>query len=182
MCGLIRFRALSDLQFPVPDLRDDQVEPRDKVKMNPLPAEREKFLTWSRDAFPEMPEDVRHLLALCKYVCDLNASNYMMSNKQKLVLSMLADGHAWRAHHRQIFHYEDGAWVRTSSLVMGGMGCLPRPRRLIHPAGLEPGDRKRDSSLVMVGRECLHHGHHTESDAQRPRCLERTQIHREAEQ
>ena len=118
MCGLIRFRALSDLQFPVPDLRDDQVEARDKVKMNPLPAEREKFLTWSQDAFPEMPEDVRHLLALCKYVCDLNASNYMMSNKQKLVLSMLADGHAWRAHHRQIFHYEDGAWVRTSSLVI----------------------------------------------------------------
>ena len=102
----------------MPDLRDNQNEPRAKVKMNPLPAEREKFLTWNQDAFPEMPEDVRHLLALYKYVCDLNASNYMMSNKQKLVLSMLTDGHPWRTHHRQIFYYKDGAWVRTSSLVM----------------------------------------------------------------
>ena len=36
-------------------------------------------------------------------------SNYQMSNKQKLALT-------WRAHQKQIFHYEDGAWVMVEGL------------------------------------------------------------------
>lgn len=55
-------------------------------------------------------------MELTKYVCDMKAANYMMLNKQKLFLILLVDSDFWRAHSRQVFRFENGAWNMTSSL------------------------------------------------------------------
>lgn len=56
------------------------------------------------------------MLEMCKYLCDVNAANFIMSNKQKLFLILLLDGDVWRAHNQQIFHYSNGAWSMTEAL------------------------------------------------------------------
>ena len=54
----------------------------------------------------------------------MDAANYCMSNKQKLMLAMLIDGQNWRAHCRQAFRYDDGAWVRSETLSIDAWDLL----------------------------------------------------------
>ena len=55
---------------------------------------------------------------LGKFVCDLDCANYMLANSQKLMIAMLLDGEKWRTHKKQIFHYDDGAWIMQPTLVI----------------------------------------------------------------
>ena len=59
---------------------------------------------------------MQKLLQLIKYAATMNAANYHMSPKHKLMLIMLVDGEQWRAHNRQAFHYSEGAWVMKEGL------------------------------------------------------------------
>jgi hypothetical protein len=61
-------------------------------------------------------EDAKKVAAMASYICSANVSNYMLSNVQRLALVLLADGENWRAHEKQAFHYEEGAWLRVSTL------------------------------------------------------------------
>ena len=58
------------------------------------------------------------MVVLGKFVCDLDCANDMLSNNQKLMIAMLLDGEKWRAHKKQIFHYDDGAWIMEPILVI----------------------------------------------------------------
>ncbi|CAE7371257.1 unnamed protein product, partial [Symbiodinium necroappetens] len=51
-----------------------------------------------------------------KYLSDATMANYVMSSKHKLGLIMLMESTQWRAHHKQVFHYENGAWIMVSGL------------------------------------------------------------------
>ena len=70
------------------------------------------------------PPDVRKLLASSRFLCEINAANYMMSNRQKVCLAMLIEGELWRAHYKQMFRYEHGAWVMQTELKVEGWNIL----------------------------------------------------------
>ncbi|CAE7726165.1 unnamed protein product [Symbiodinium sp. CCMP2592] len=95
--------------------------PNDRAKMPDL---RLQYLLWGQQSYPDFTPECSQLVAMAKYVCDMDAANYMMSNKQKLMLAMLIDGDSWRAHCRQAFHYKDGAWVRADSLYLDAWEIL----------------------------------------------------------
>ena len=81
-----------------------------------MPESREQYVQWSIGAFPDFGAGMLKFMTLVKYICDMDAANYVMSNKHKLMLAMLIDGENWRAHCRQAFHYDDGAWTRAAGL------------------------------------------------------------------
>ena len=71
----------------------------------------EELAKWRNTMLPEgFNENMRILASMVKYVCDVDLANYTMSNKHKLGMAMLLEGVHWRAHQKQIFHYEEGAW------------------------------------------------------------------------
>ena len=76
----------------------------------------EAYVAWSHENYSVYNDDVRKLVAMAKFICEAPMSNYQMSNKQKLALAMLMEPQTWRAHQKQIFHYEDGAWVMVEGL------------------------------------------------------------------
>jgi hypothetical protein len=59
---------------------------------------------------------VHKVIAMSKYLCGAEISNYQLSNEHKLVLALLSDGENWRAHDKQVFHYSDGAWVMCEKM------------------------------------------------------------------
>ena len=70
------------------------------------------------------PPDVRKLLASSRFLREIDATNYMMSNRQKVCLAMLIEGELWRAHYKQMFRYEHGAWVTQTELKVEGWNIL----------------------------------------------------------
>ena len=70
------------------------------------------------------PPDVRKLLASSRFLREIDAANYMMSNRQKVCLAMLIEGELWRAHYKQMFRYEHGAWVTQTELKVEGWNIL----------------------------------------------------------
>ena len=76
----------------------------------------QEYKKWSQDKYPLQQANFRSMMEMSKYLCDVNAANFMMSNKQKLFLIRLLDGEVWRAHSQQIFHYQNGAWSMVSVL------------------------------------------------------------------
>ena len=101
-----RFRAFSDLQDT--DQRHAQVSDPPKI-----PAKTEKarnvldvvaeYEAWSLANHPDFTPCHRMFMSVAKFICDMNAANYMMSNMQKLTIFVLIDGGNWRAHKRQLF-------------------------------------------------------------------------------
>lgn len=102
----LRFQAFSDAQEGI---RSESIRP--------CPAETavdeagkvlqqwKTYKTWSFASFPHADPLLRTLLEVSKFLSSMNAANYMMSHKQKLLLIMLIDGEHWRAHNKQIFKY-----------------------------------------------------------------------------
>ncbi|CAE7597628.1 unnamed protein product, partial [Symbiodinium sp. CCMP2592] len=78
----------------------------------------------SVELFGGLGDGVCRLMVIAKFVCTMNCSNYMMSNIQKLTMCLLLEGEQWRAHQRQVFHYEDGAWVMVPSFTVRGWDLL----------------------------------------------------------
>ena len=76
------------------------------------------------ELFGGLGDAVSRLMVIAKFVCAMNCFNYMMSNIQKLTMCLLLEGDQWRAHQRQVFHYEDGAWIMVSSLAVRGWDLL----------------------------------------------------------
>lgn len=74
------------------------------------------YRSWSEGLLPSHDPENHLILQVVKYMASMNAANYQMSNKQKLMLIMLVDGEHWRAHSRQAFMYSNGAWVMTTGL------------------------------------------------------------------
>lgn len=114
------------------------------------------------------------------FLSDMNAANYMMSNKQKLMLIMLVDGEHWRARNQQIFQYRSGAWAgagkgssglwqttlkRSRVIHRPGAGLLfpPRPLRCYWSTALTPslssGARPRKTVTICARRrQAIKHG------------------------
>ena len=63
-------------------------------------------------------------MSVAKFICDMNAANYMMSNMQKLTIFVLIDGGNWRAHKRQLFHLHNGAWDMEDRLALEAWDLL----------------------------------------------------------
>ena len=78
----------------------------------------QEYKSWSlSDAtFSSLCAEDRTVVEMSKFLATVSAANYQMSNKQKLFLILLVDGHSWRAHSRQNFHYDDGAWKMVGAL------------------------------------------------------------------
>ena len=74
--------------------------------------------------FGHLTVDAQKLLILAKFITDMDCANYMPSNMQQLTVCMLLEGNLWRAHQRQVFHYEDGAWVMAGSLSIQAWDLL----------------------------------------------------------
>ena len=51
-----------------------------------------EYEAWSLANHPDFAPRNRIFLSLTKFICDMNAANYMMSNVQKLIIFMLIDG------------------------------------------------------------------------------------------
>ena len=61
---------------------------------------------------------------MAKYLLDATMANYVMSAKHKLGLAMLIESKLWRAHHKQVFHYENGAWIMVTGLEVEAWDAL----------------------------------------------------------
>jgi hypothetical protein len=72
-------------------------------------------------------EDETHkIAAMVSYLIEARISNYMLSNLQRLALVLLVDGENWRAHKKQAFRYDNGAWKRVDGLfVSAPLKCIP---------------------------------------------------------
>ncbi|CAE7791620.1 unnamed protein product [Symbiodinium sp. CCMP2592] len=79
---------------------------------------------WSLANHPDFAPRHRMFMSVAKFICDMNAANYMMSNVQKLTIFMLIDGGSWRAHKRQLFHLRDGAWDMADKLTLEAWDLL----------------------------------------------------------
>ncbi|CAE7307333.1 unnamed protein product [Symbiodinium sp. CCMP2592] len=90
--------------------------PQDIGVSRPLISKVQAYKTWAEHEQGHLLPAHRIIVAMSKFVCELDCTNYMLSNKQKLMLAMLLDGDHWRAHKRQIFHYDNGAWIMKGSL------------------------------------------------------------------
>ena len=110
----LRFRAFSDVQMESMNAPDPVHLPQ--PPMSELQREWSDLKAWSSQTYPDYHVETRTLFEMSKYISNMNASNYMMSNKQGLMLIMLVDGDLWRAHSKQIFHYRDGAWDMADGL------------------------------------------------------------------
>ena len=67
------------------------------------------YNSWALSEHGHLHSSARTVVALSKFVSDLDCASYMLSNNQKLMIAMLLDGSRWRAHKQQIFKYENGA-------------------------------------------------------------------------
>ena len=114
----LRFSAFSQIQPeaapPAPQRPDGQAP---VVKKTSTLQSCQAYSEWVSTSYPHLKAIEQKILSAAKCLCDVQAANYMLSHKQKLLVTLLLDGEHWRAHHRQIFHYEDGAWVMRSQLV-----------------------------------------------------------------
>eukprot|EP00435_Cladocopium_sp_Y103_P075877 s462_g68.t1 len=111
------FNAFSDVQQEI------HAEPAPPRPIDPpvdesfnLIKQWKTYKAWSSMSFPHAEPPARTLLEVTMFLSSMNAANYMMSSKQKLLLIMLIDGEHWRAHNKQIFKYHAGAWEMVSSL------------------------------------------------------------------
>ena len=90
--------------------------PESSTTKSELQREWIKLKAWSTQNYAAHDKETRKLIEMAKYVADMNAANYMMSNRQKLCLIMLVDGESWRAHSKQVFQYQAGAWQMVGGL------------------------------------------------------------------
>lgn len=60
--------------------------------------------------------DVKKLMCMAKFLCDATISTYILSNTHKLALLLYVDGESWRAHCKQAFRYDAGAWTMQPRL------------------------------------------------------------------
>ena len=117
---LSRFRAFSDIHeesaaASAPDIAP--VPPAPPTTVEKLVDQVERHVAWRETNLPNvLSQDSRILLSMAKYLSDATMANYVMSSKHKLGLIMLMESTQWRAHHKQVFHYENGAWIMVSGL------------------------------------------------------------------
>ena len=116
--GELRFGSFDELH----DMRHREAAvpppppPQDNGSSRPLMTKTQTYKAWAAEEQGHLSSTHRTIVAMSKFVCELDCANYMLANKQKLMLAMLLDGDHWRAHQRQIFHFENGAWVMKGSL------------------------------------------------------------------
>ena len=80
---------------------------------------------WRDTSLPDgLDQKSRILLSMVKYLSDTTMANYVMSIKHKLGLAMLMESKTWRAHHKQVFHYQNGAWTMVSGLQVEAWDAL----------------------------------------------------------
>ncbi|CAE7706700.1 unnamed protein product [Symbiodinium sp. CCMP2592] len=156
LCVMMRFRAFSDLEIdpPAPHILAPAPVNPNAITM---PAMYEHYMQWGRNSFPDFAPETCKLVSIANYICDMDAANYCMSNKQKLMLAMLIDGHNWRAHCRQAFRYEDGAWVRCENLSIDAWDLLMALEGLFVQVSLDLAAAERESqwSWEAAGAEVL---------------------------
>ena len=116
-CGHIRFRAFSDMQET---LQDNQVRapppPVPPTRSSELRQLYERYVHWVERDHADLAPDTRKLLCMAKFMWELDAANYLMSNRQQVCLAMLIDGKMCR--------YENGAWCMQPALPVEGWAVL----------------------------------------------------------
>ena len=91
---------------------------------SPLRDVYEKYIHWEERDHAIASPDVRKLLASSRFLCEIDTANYMMSNRQKVCLAIFIEGELWRAHYKQMFRYEHGAWGMQTELKVEGWKIL----------------------------------------------------------
>ncbi|CAE8688578.1 unnamed protein product, partial [Polarella glacialis] len=110
------WEAFAEAQNPSP-VQPGVDHPR-VVPQKPLTflEEMSKIMKYVQETYPGWSTTDMKLIAIVKFLCDANTSNYILSNAQRLGVILLVDGEHWRAHRHQVFHYQDGAWVMTPQI------------------------------------------------------------------
>ena len=147
-----------------------------------MPAMCDHYMQWGVNSFPDFTPESRKLISIAYYVCDMDAANYCMSNKQKLMLAMLIDGQNWRAHCRQAFRYDDGAWVRSETLSIDAWDLLMALEGLFVQVSVDLATEDRETQMELGS--CRHRCDQCDSKSSSAvrGCDQRTMWRRQGEQ
>ena len=121
----LRFRAYSTIHEEGDTVGPDPNPPAPVLTPNKLTDHIAQLVNWREtDLHQGLDETTRILISMARYLSDATMANYVMSGKHKLGLIMLMESKLWRAHHKQVFHYENGAWIMASELKVEAWDAL----------------------------------------------------------